>query len=157
MTLVKTLIVALFLLGTASTTSADIEIDKDLVTTEISTELAKEIRCLELNLHYEARGEPIEGIKAVANVTLNRVKSGKFPDTVCKVVRQPYQFSWVTPKMDFSKFVKISDHIRQIAYEALTSEHWKDNTKGAMFFHNTTVENFNRRRVAVIGNHLFYR
>lgn len=51
-------------------------------------------RCLVKNLYWEARGEDYKGMRAVAQVTLNRVKADQWPDTVCGVVRQPKQFSW---------------------------------------------------------------
>lgn len=52
------------------------------------------LTCLALNIYHEARGEPVEGQIAVAQVTLNRVASPAYPDTVCDVVWQRSQFSW---------------------------------------------------------------
>ncbi len=54
----------------------------------------REIRCLAQNIYFEARGEPENGQFAVAAVTMNRVASDKYPNTVCKVVWQRHQFSW---------------------------------------------------------------
>lgn len=122
----------------------------------LPTEIVRELRCLELNLHHEARGEPISGIIAVANVTINRTKHKNFPDTICEVVKQPRQFSWVKSDIEKST-VKVAEHIRDIAYRALLSTQWKDNTKGALYFHNTTVDNFNRPFTVKIGGHIFYR
>jgi len=52
----------------------------------------------------EARGEPRKGIEAVANVILNRVASPRYPDTVTKVCRQPFQFScWNRNDPNFPK------------------------------------------------------
>jgi len=53
-----------------------------------------EIKCLALNIYFEARSEAYVGQLAVALVSMNRVKSHRFPSTVCKVVWQPRQFSW---------------------------------------------------------------
>ena len=50
--------------------------------------------CLALNMFFEARNEPQFGQLMVAEVTLNRVKSSRFPDTICDVVWQKKQFSW---------------------------------------------------------------
>ena len=50
--------------------------------------------CMVQNVHFEARGESLIGQAAVAHVTLNRVRSPAYPDTVCGVVWQPGQFSW---------------------------------------------------------------
>ena len=63
-----------------------------------------EVRCMADNMYQEARGERTAGLVAVGQVVLNRVKSKKFPDTVCEVVYQNkvniygltvYQFSWL--------------------------------------------------------------
>jgi spore germination cell wall hydrolase CwlJ-like protein len=50
--------------------------------------------CLALNMFFEARNEPIAGQQMVAEVTLNRVASSSYPDTICDVVYQNQQFSW---------------------------------------------------------------
>jgi len=62
---------------------------------------ANEIRCLALNIYFEARGEPESGQVAVGHVVMNRVASSRFPGTVCDVVQQGgslrrnrCQFSW---------------------------------------------------------------
>ena len=62
----------------------------------------KEISCLARNVYYEARGESLQGQKAVALVTLNRVENPMFPNTICGVVNErkvvkgttKCQFSW---------------------------------------------------------------
>lgn len=54
----------------------------------------KELRCLALNIYFEARSEPTDGQFAVAFVTMNRVQSRRFPNSVCGVVWQHRQFSW---------------------------------------------------------------
>ena len=59
----------------------------------------KEVECLARNIYFEAGGEPRNGKIAVAEVTMNRVKSRQYPRTVCGVVHQRIkgtcQFSWV--------------------------------------------------------------
>jgi N-acetylmuramoyl-L-alanine amidase len=50
--------------------------------------------CMVQNLYHESRGESVLGQAAVAYVTLNRVRSPAYPDSVCDVVWQPGQFSW---------------------------------------------------------------
>ena len=52
------------------------------------------VSCLAANVYHEARGESLEGQRAVADVTLNRVADRRWPNTLCEVVWQPYQFSW---------------------------------------------------------------
>jgi len=51
--------------------------------------------CLANAVYFEARGEPVEGQLAVAEVVLNRTRSGRYPATICEVVTQPWQFSFV--------------------------------------------------------------
>jgi spore germination cell wall hydrolase CwlJ-like protein len=58
------------------------------------TEPLDEVLCLAEMVYHEARGEPLEGQYAVALVAKNRVESGRFPDTYCKVLSQPYQYSY---------------------------------------------------------------
>jgi len=60
--------------------------------------LKQEHICSTWNLMYEARGEGLEGMQAVHQVVLNRVKSRKYPSTICGVVLQKYQFSWTADK-----------------------------------------------------------
>jgi hypothetical protein len=55
----------------------------------------REQDCLANAVYFEARGEPIEGQLAVAEVVLNRTRSGRYPATICDVVTQPWQFSFV--------------------------------------------------------------
>ena len=55
----------------------------------------REQDCLANAVYFEARGEPVEGQLAVAEVVLNRTQSGRYPSTICEVVTQPWQFSFV--------------------------------------------------------------
>jgi spore germination cell wall hydrolase CwlJ-like protein len=55
----------------------------------------REQDCLANAVYFEARGEPLEGQLAVAEVVLNRARSGRYPSTICAVVTQPAQFSFV--------------------------------------------------------------
>mgnify|MGYP003314693505 CR=1 FL=1 len=60
----------------------------------------EEMYCLAKNIYFESRDQPYIGRLAVAQVTMNRVKSEEFPDTICDVVTQGgerkhrCQFSW---------------------------------------------------------------
>ena len=51
--------------------------------------------CLANAVYFEARGESIEGQLAVAEVVMNRASSGRYPPTLCGVVVQRSQFSFV--------------------------------------------------------------
>jgi len=103
--------------------------------------------CLSSVIHHEAKGESKEGQIAVANVVMNRVKSGKFPDTVCGVVKQRGQFSWYGKK-------PMTNKKQQLAVEVLQGKHL-NNVQGALFFTNFSVK-FKKKILYVIGNHRFY-
>ena len=67
-----------------------------LVADEARVEVAdREQDCLANAVYFEARGESLEGQLAVAEVVLNRARSGRYPTTICAVVVQPAQFSFV--------------------------------------------------------------
>ncbi len=51
--------------------------------------------CLANTVYFESGLEPLEGQVAVAEVVLNRMRSGRYPTTICGVVLQPAQFSYV--------------------------------------------------------------
>lgn len=82
----------------------------------------KEVVSLALNIYHEARGSTYEDKRAVAEVTMNRVRSGKFGNSVFEVVYQPKQFSWtflIKNKKPRERFAWIE--CQQIAYEVYTS------------------------------------
>ncbi len=124
------------------------------------------LRCLALNIYHEARSESKRGQIAVAAVTLNRVKSNRFPNSVCAVVKQGgeklhrCQFSWwCDGRSDRPQDQAAWKRAVQIARESLAGLH-RDPTGGALYYHNTQVQpdwakEF--RRSARIGNHVFYR
>lgn len=114
----------------------------------------KEFNCLVKNIYYEARGEPEEGRIAVGLVTLNRLRHPSYPSTICKVVYQPGQFSWTT---DSNIPKKVNSHEWQLAVNAATAAYNSLNSFSATHFHNISVKpNWRLKRVARIGNHVFY-
>lgn len=54
----------------------------------LATITEEDRHCLQQNIYFEARNQTVAGQVAVAWVTLNRVVSPDFPDTVCDVVKQ---------------------------------------------------------------------
>lgn len=113
----------------------------------------KEFNCLVKNIYHEARGESYKGQKAVGLVTLNRVRDSRYPDTICKVVYQPWQFSWTTNYV--SK--KINRKEWQQAINAATAAYNSTSRFRATHYHNLTVSpNWNLKKIAKIGNHIFY-
>ena len=57
--------------------------------------LDEEANCLATAVYFESKGEPLEGQLAVAQVVINRAHSGRFPPTMCGVIKQHKQFSFV--------------------------------------------------------------
>ena len=122
-------------------------------------------RCLALALYWEAKSEGAEGMRAVASVVLNRVAHPQFPDTVCGVVTQggedpPCQFSWwCDGKSDRPTEADAWRLAQQIA-KATLAKRPADRTRGALFFHNTSIRTpwlRKRERTVQIGSHIFYR
>lgn len=128
--------------------------------TSVASAGQKEIKCLAENIYYESQGESLAGKLAVAKVTLNRTEHPNYPDTVCGVVYQRKQFSWTSNKALRSrpKDNALWQEAINIATDAYYSgleelDHFK-----AISFHNLTVNpKWNLKRVAKIGNHIFYR
>lgn len=129
----------------------------------VAQDIAKQMLCMAKNLYYEAAMEPYEGKLAVAQVTMNRVNSSKFPSNICDVVYQKinntYQFSWVGENVGSVKNKYAWEECLIVAKKALTENMLHDTiykTK-AMYYHNTSVNpQWKLKYVAKIGNHLFY-
>ena len=136
------------------------------------------IKCMADTIYHESRGESINGQYAVASVVLNRVKSEKFPKSICAVTKQKAHvngreicaFSWYcenkkvtldsplsAPTTDIAKQYKQSIIISVLA---LTGK-LKDVTNGATFFYNPNLCNpswaSNMKITVVYGNHVFLK
>lgn len=127
----------------------------------------KQIRCLALNVYFEARNQSEDGQRAIAHVTLNRMKDERFPNTICKVVWQKGQFSWTHDgKSDRPGGNVIENRAwelaQKIAVETLVEdfESSVDPTNGSVMFHADYVRPYWRKsfeRVAQIDDHIFYK
>ena len=123
---------------------------------------ADDMRCLALNIYYEARSESEEGQIAVAHTTLNRVASNKFPDSVCEVIWQPKQFSWTHDgKSDTPKNKRAWDKAKDIAKIAMD---WynagEDFSAGALYYHADYVKPYWAsyfKRTVTVDKHIFYK
>ena len=116
---------------------------------------AKELRCLALNIHYEARGEPFAGKLAVAHVAINRLYDKAFPGvSLCEIIFQPRQFSW-THQFPRWRSTQVPPETEELAMKIMLGK-YEDPTAGALFYHNLSVRPFKRHRVAKIGHHIFY-
>lgn len=129
----------------------------------VAQDISKQVLCMAKNIYYEAASESFEGKLAVAQVTMNRVNSKKFPSNVCDVVYQKtgktYQFSWVGENVGPIKSKYAWEECLIVAKKALTQSMLHDTiykTK-SMYYHNTSVNPaWKLKYVVKIGNHLFY-
>ena len=125
-----------------------------------------QLRCLALNIYHEARGEPDAGKIAVAHVVMNRVKSRRFPNSICKVVMQGgekrrfrCQFSWrCDGQPDAPKDRRAWRKSKRVAQKVFTG-HIEDRTSGALWYHAESVRPYWRlafNQGPKIGQHIFY-
>ena len=131
----------------------------------------KERECLAKAIYWEARNQSLDGKVAVGFVVINRVNAGLWKDTVCGVVYQGCQFSWVCDGKAKRNLYKLKNEDEKIAWAeaiALANEllmeynDLEDVTKGATFFHAHYVKpDWSRwkkvERTVRIDDHIFYR
>lgn len=158
------------------------------VSTKATTSYSKELYnsqtlpqtyCLALNIYHEARSDNLAGKYAVSDVVLNRVKSTRYPNTICEVVRQgPVKPSWKDPsnmipirhKCQFSWYCDGKDdtpldadawlEAQEIAYLIVELDNFVGISEGATHYHATYVDpvwNKKMQHVGRIGSHLFFR
>lgn len=117
-----------------------------------------ELECLAAGIYYESKGEPLAGQLAVAQVLINRTQSGRFPKSVCSVLTQRGQFSFVrggkVPTPPSNAQWRQALAVAQVAQKDL----WDGPADNALYFHARYVKaGWGRPQVASIGNHIFYR
>ena len=149
-------------------------------------DLNAEVECLAMNIYHEARSERTAGMWAVADVTINRVKSISYPNTVCEVVYQgPVYESWKTrntPDPDDAVYFPVKNRCQfswycdgkaetindkkawikaqYIAYQMLYADRYRGITEGATHYHANYVKPSWARKMTFIGTigvHKFYR
>jgi spore germination cell wall hydrolase CwlJ-like protein len=131
-----------------------------LVAMNLGTEtIDREEECLAGAIYFEAKGEPLDGQLAVAKVIMNRFRSGRFPASVCGVVFQRSQFSFVRGN-GFPQIARNSRSWREaVAIAKIASnDMWDSSVDNALYFHARRVSpGWRLNRIATIGNHVFYR
>ncbi len=152
----------------ATTATADVATTPattaDVATADIATATTptntRDLVCLAMNIYHEGRGESVRGQAAIAAVTMNRVRSGRYPDRVCEVVWQRKQFSWtrlppryytIRDGRAWQRAMVVAELFLKGARMALVGD--------AMHYHTVDVQpdwSKNSRLVALIGGHLFY-
>jgi spore germination cell wall hydrolase CwlJ-like protein len=140
------------------------EIDPDYMT---ATEVEKSLDCLAMNVYREAGHEPFEGKVAVAQVTLNRVNSNKFPRDVCAVVYQKSrftervicQFSWYCDSKHRNRPVddEAYEESYRVAKMVFLEDFKLESIENALYYHADYVNpNWKLKRITKIGTHIFY-
>ena len=135
---------------------------------------SEELECMSKNIYFEAGMESTAGKLAVAQVTMNRVRSTHYPNTVCKVITQGIHYKNGFPVKDRCQFSWYCDgkldepHIKssmwrasqEIAKYVLTTPDLKDITDGATHYHADYISSPRwaspRRRTVEIDTHIFY-
>jgi spore germination cell wall hydrolase CwlJ-like protein len=121
---------------------------------------SRELECLATGIYFESKSEPLAGQLAVGKVIANRTQSGgRFPSTYCGVLFQRGQFSFVhggrlpgVPRGN--KQWQTAVAIAKIVDQGLQ----QSSVGNALFFHARYVSpGWRMKRVASIGNHVFYR
>ncbi|MEL6873924.1 MAG: cell wall hydrolase [Pseudomonadota bacterium] len=125
----------------------------------IGGELSEEMQCLAGTVYFESKGESLAGQLAVARVVMARAESSRFPNSICGVVYQRKQFSFIRngrmPRINKSHF-----HWRNaVAISKIAmNDAWKSPVEGALFFHARYVSpGWRLKRMATIDNHIFYQ
>lgn len=126
---------------------------------DVPSDLDAEQKCLAGTIYFESKGESLAGQLAVAKVVLARRDSGRFPDSVCGVVYQRSQFSFVRggsmpPINTSSKAWRRAVAVSKIAMD----DQWESPVEGALFFHARHVSpRWRLTRMAAVDNHVFYK
>lgn len=132
-----------------------------------AAERTRQLECLTRNIYWEAANEPFEGKVAVAQVTMNRLESGKFPSSLCGVVYQKNvfyekvvcQFSWYCEGAHKMKPVNhpLWRESEEVAKKVLLEGFRLPSLKDALFYHADYVNpGWKLPRIEKIGRHIFY-
>ena len=120
--------------------------------------IGDEAHCLAIAVYFESKGEPLDGQLAVAQVIVNRMEDGRFGRSICAVVKAPRQFSFVkdgaipTPTNH-----NAWETAKAVALIAISGS-WPEIAPDATHFHATRVNpGWKLRRIATVGQHVFYR
>jgi spore germination cell wall hydrolase CwlJ-like protein len=118
-----------------------------------------DVECLTRNIYYEASGEDHRGKLAVGNVTVNRLKTGYWGDSICKVVYAKKQFSWTLAKKLPRPNSKVWAESEEVARKVLAGHRVRGLTK-SLYYHAIYIKDpkwaDTKHEVGQIGNHVFY-
>lgn len=121
---------------------------------------ANDMNCLAENVYYEAGIEPLEGKYAVAQVTLNRLKTGYWGKSICKVVHAKAQFSWTLKKKRLAPKGVFWEESQSIARNVLKNGVRVRPLQQSLMYHADYIPNpkwaDQKQRITKIGQHIFY-
>ena len=126
----------------------------------------RERHCLATAIYFEARGEPLKGQIAVSQVILNRVRSPKFPQTICGVVyqgqhRKGCQFSFTCDgHSDNPRDKALWARAQELSKSFMAGEHWLPEVGYSTFYHADYVRprwSYRMNKIDKIGRHIFYK
>ena len=119
------------------------------------------VMCLAMNIYHEARDQDLDGQMAVAEVTLNRVASSRYPDNICDVVWQNKQFSWTHDGKSDKMYEENARHLAiGLARLYISGKLESHLTFGATHYHASYVDphwSDHYDITAEIGTHIFYK
>ncbi|MCT4611516.1 MAG: cell wall hydrolase [Pelagimonas sp.] len=151
----------------AATSGSTISYTTEWLDSQPRAKGGKDWKCLSEALYFEARGETVKGQFAVAEVIMNRVKSGRFPNSVCGVINQgtgrkyACQFTYTCDgRPEHISEPRAWERVGKVAKLVLSGEAPHILTEGATHYHTTAVRpNWSRKytRTARIGVHIFYK
>lgn len=141
--------------GSLSSVTATLQAETNPKQSQTQTLSNAQLECLSRVAYHESKGESDAGMLAVIHTTLNRVKDYRFPKTVCGVVYQKSQYSWVknNPKV---KEKEQYERAERLAKEVVAGKH-KDNSKGALYFNSLHKRPKGTVCTVRIGGHSFYK
>ena len=142
-----------------------VPIEESQITAEVRD---RQLGCLAKNIYHEAGSEPFEGKVAVAQVTINRTASGKFPGDICKTIYQKNviyekvvcQFSWYCDRETSVKPLNkaVYNESMEVAKKVLLEGFRLPSLNNALYYHADYINpGWNREKVAKVGRHIFYR
>jgi spore germination cell wall hydrolase CwlJ-like protein len=119
----------------------------------------EQAQCLASAIYWESKGEPLAGQLAVAEVIINRAASGRFAPTLCGVITQRSQFSFVRGGRIPAPPRTAAAWRTAVAVAHIALDDKADSpVSTALFFHaNYVSPGWRLRRLASVGNHIFYR
>jgi spore germination cell wall hydrolase CwlJ-like protein len=128
----------------------------------------QQLECLTRNIYWEAASEPFESKVGVAQVTLNRVESGRFASSVCGVVYQKNvvydrvfcQFSWYCENNYKTRPIHKTAwrESEEVAKKVLLEGFRLPGLKEALYYHATTISpGWKNEKLATFGGHIFYK